>query len=60
MDELKGWIALYRAIIDNEFLWSDTPFARGQSWIDLLLLANHKTKCLFAIKNSKQLHKRKG
>ena len=47
MDELKGWIALYRAILDNEFLWSDKPFARGQSWIDLLLLANHKTKRIF-------------
>ena len=44
MEEIKGWIALYRAIIDNEFLWNDKPFARGQAWIDLLLLANHKTK----------------
>lgn len=44
MDELKGWIALYRAIVDNEFLWNDKPFARGQAWIDLLLIANHKSK----------------
>lgn len=44
MDELKGWIALYRAILNNELLWDDKPFARGQAWIDLLLIANHKTK----------------
>lgn len=44
MDEVKGWIALYRAILDNEFLWDDKPFARGQAWIDLLLTANHKGK----------------
>ena len=44
MDETKGWIAVYRSILDNEFLWGDKPFARGQSWVDLLLLANHKAK----------------
>ena len=44
MDDLKGWIALYRAILDNEMLWDDKPFARGQAWIDLLLIANHKTR----------------
>ena len=47
MDEVKGWIAIYRSILDNEFLWNDKPFARGQSWVDLLLLANHKTKKIF-------------
>lgn len=44
MDEKKGWIAVYRSILDNESIWNDKPFARGQAWIDLLLLANHKTK----------------
>ena len=47
MDETKGWIALYRSILDNESIWNDKPFARGQAWIELLLLANHKTKKIF-------------
>jgi len=25
-------------------LWDDKPFSKGQAWIDLLLLANHKNK----------------
>ena len=37
----KGWISLYRTILDG-WLWEDKPFARGQAWIDLLLQANHK------------------
>lgn len=38
-----GWIKLDRRILENP-LWSDKPFARGQAWVDLLLLANHDTK----------------
>lgn len=37
----KGWIKLHRQIADNE-LWNDKPFAKGQAWIDLLLMANHE------------------
>ena len=38
-----GWIKLDRKIMDNDLLWGcDEPFSRGQAWIDLLLLANHK------------------
>ena len=36
-----GWIKVERALMDN-FLWEDKPFAFGQAWIDLLMLANHK------------------
>lgn len=36
-----GWISLHRQIQDN-FLWEDKPFAKGQAWIDLLLMASHK------------------
>ena len=40
-----GWIKLDRKIMDNDLLWGcDEPFSRGQAWIDLLLLANHKDK----------------
>ena len=38
----KGWISVHRQIWDNEYLWDNKPFARGQAWIDLLLLANHE------------------
>jgi len=37
-----GWIKLHRKLADNE-LWLSEPFTRGQAWVDLLLLANHKT-----------------
>lgn len=40
---MEGWISLYRSILDNP-LWQDKPFSKGQAWIDLLLLANHKDK----------------
>jgi len=36
-----GWIKVFRQICDNEYLWDDKPFARGQAWIDLLMMANH-------------------
>ena len=37
----EGWISLNRSLFDNE-LWTSEPFSRGQAWVDLLLLANHK------------------
>ena len=36
----NGWVAIYRKIQDN-YLWADRPFAKGQAWIDMLLLAYH-------------------
>lgn len=36
-----GWIKLDRSITEH-FLWEDKPFSKGQAWVDLLLLANHK------------------
>ena len=36
-----GWISIHRKIQDNK-IWEDKPFSRGQAWIDLLLLANHE------------------
>ena len=35
------YIKLDRAIADN-WIWSERPFSKGQAWIDLLLMANHK------------------
>jgi len=41
MSDKEGWIKVFRKIQDND-LWTCEPFTRGQAWIDLLLLANHK------------------
>lgn len=38
---MAGWIKIDRKIQDH-WLWDDKPFSRGQAWIDLILLANHK------------------
>ena len=38
-----GWICVHRKIQDN-IIWDDKPFSRGQAWVDLLLLANHEDK----------------
>lgn len=42
----KGFIKLYRDIRDN-WTWEDRPFARGQAWIDLIMMMNHKDKEVF-------------
>lgn len=43
----KGWISLHRKIQDH-WIWQDKPFSKGQAWIDILLMVNHKEqKVLF-------------
>lgn len=42
----EGWIKLHRQIVDND-LWFSERFSKAQAWMDLLLLANHKTKTAF-------------
>jgi len=37
----NGWIKLFRKLQDNEF-WNAEKFTKGQAWVDLLLIANHK------------------
>lgn len=37
----EGWISVHRSLLDHE-IWTKEPFTRGQAWVDLLLLANHK------------------
>lgn len=39
----KGFIIIDRAILDH-WIWTSEPFSKGQAWIDLLLLANHRPK----------------
>lgn len=38
---MKGWIKLHRQLASSD-LWKSEPFTRGQAWVDLILLANHK------------------
>ena len=38
---VDGWVKIHRCLQDNP-LWSCEKFTRGQAWIDLILLANHK------------------
>lgn len=37
----KGWVSIHRQISDND-LWLSEKFTRGQAWVDMILLANHK------------------
>lgn len=39
----KGYVSIHREIVDH-WVWEDRPFSYGQAWIDLILLANHKTE----------------
>jgi len=41
MSKNMGYISVHRSIWDH-WLWDDKPFSKGQAWIDLLMLANHK------------------
>jgi DNA-binding MarR family transcriptional regulator len=38
---MEGWVKIHRKLSEN-LLWTSEPFSRGQAWIDLILLANHK------------------
>lgn len=38
---MQGWISLHRQL-QNNWVWQDKPFSRGQAWIDILLMVNHK------------------
>ncbi len=46
---MQGWMKLYRQVMEN-YLWLIKPFSKGQAWVDLLLLTNHK-KAIITIKN---------
>lgn len=46
---MKGYIKIHRQLQDN-LLWQDKPFSKGQAWIDLLLCTNYK-KNVMTVKN---------
>ena len=37
---MEGTHPIHRSILDH-WVWEDKPFAMGQAWVDLILLANH-------------------
>lgn len=37
----RGYVKLWRRLLASE-LWTQEKFTRGQAWVDLILLANHK------------------
>lgn len=36
-----GWVSIHRQMAISD-LWLSEPFTRGQAWVDLIMLANHK------------------
>ena len=45
-DDTTNWISINRKIQQN-WLWEDKPFSKGQAWIDILLMVNHKDNKIF-------------
>lgn len=43
LTESKGWIKVHRQLQDCP-IWYGERFSKGQAWVDLLLLANHRDK----------------
>ena len=37
---MEGTHPIHRSVLDH-WVWKDKPFAMGQAWVDLILLANH-------------------
>jgi len=37
---MKGSHPIHRKLLDH-WLWRDKPFAKGQAWVDMIMLANH-------------------
>ena len=54
---MEGWIKLHRQLLESD-LWTCEPFSRGQAWIDLLLLANHKDS--FFYKRGNKINVKRG
>jgi len=38
---MEGWVKIHRCLVNSD-IWNCEPFSRGQAWIDLIILANHK------------------
>jgi hypothetical protein len=40
---MSGWVKIHRRLASHE-LWDADPFSRGQAWVDLIFMANHKDR----------------
>lgn len=49
---MQGWVKIHREITNHE-IWGDKPFAKGQAWLDLILLANYTDRTVL-LGNSKE------
>lgn len=38
---MQGWVKFHRKLLDSD-LWLSEPFTKGQAWVDLFSIANHK------------------
>ncbi len=38
---MEGWVSVYRKLASTD-LWLKQKFTKGQAWVDLIILANHK------------------
>ena len=38
---MDGWVKFHRRFLDSD-LWLSEPFTKGQAWVDLFSIANHK------------------
>jgi len=38
---VEGWVSIYRKLATSN-LWLKQKFTKGQAWVDLIILANHK------------------
>jgi hypothetical protein len=54
---MSGWVKLHRQLSDHN-LWNSEPFSKGQAWVDLLMLANHKDG--FIIKRGIKIELKRG
>lgn len=54
----QGYIKIFRSLLDNP-IWCIKPFAKGQAWLDILMLTNHKTGYI-RIKNGEMLTIKRG
>lgn len=53
---MQGWVKIHREITNHE-IWGDKPFAKGQAWLDLILLANYTDRTVL-LGNSKETVRR--
>ncbi len=51
MSSDKGFVKIYRDLQDH-WIWEDKPFRRGQAWVDLIMMMNHKDRKIFFNSNA--------